>query len=219
MATRAHAPAWRAAIKQALKKNGKNPTSKYAQLATVDARDGAPSVRTVVFRGFLDGFFDDDDANASSDGDGDALVFCTDSRSEKVRDVVGDARAEMAWYFPETREQFRVRGTLTVSTATTTGDDREARARGNLWRKMRRGARGQFLWPTPGGARSDVSDGEADPHAVEESDARLDDEVVGENFALVALRAKRIDHLSLKRNERVVHEEVDGEWVSTRVNP
>ena len=47
----------------------------------------------------------------------------------------------------------------------------------------------------------------------------LDDETVGEHFALVALRADRIDHLSLRKNERVMHEIVDGTWTSTRVNP
>jgi hypothetical protein len=33
------------------------------------------------------------------------------------------------------------------------------------------------------------------------------------------MRATRVDHLHLKRNERVVYEETDGEWTATRVNP
>ena len=54
-------PAWRVAIKAALKKNGKSACAKFAQLATVRASTGAPAVRTVVFRGFGDAFRDDDD--------------------------------------------------------------------------------------------------------------------------------------------------------------
>ena len=54
-------PAWRVAIRAALKKNGKSACAKFAQLATVRASTGAPAVRTVVFRGFGDAFRDDDD--------------------------------------------------------------------------------------------------------------------------------------------------------------
>ena len=51
-------PAWRVAVKAALKKNGKSACAKFAQLATVRASTGAPAVRTVVFRGFGDAFRD-----------------------------------------------------------------------------------------------------------------------------------------------------------------
>jgi hypothetical protein len=64
-----------------------------------------------------------------------------------------------------------------------------------------------------------VNDGERDPHDVAEDDPALDDETVSENFTLVALQPTRIDHLHLKKNERYVHEDVNGEWVTTRVNP
>ena len=214
-------PAWRVAVKAALKKNGKSACAKFAQLATVRASTGAPAVRTVVFRGFGDAFRDDDDDDARDDGDeANALTFCADARSEKIRDIAGDARGEIAWYFPETREQFRVTGTLACATSETAAKDARGEARRrNLWRKMRRGARGQFMWPAPGETRAEVGEGGRDPHDVDEDDARLDDETVGEHFALVALRADRIDHLSLRKNERVMHEIVDGTWTSTRVNP
>ena len=140
-------PAWRVAVKAALKKNGKSACAKFAQLATVRASTGAPAVRTVVFRGFGDAFRDDDDDDARDDGDeANALTFCADARSEKIRDIAGDARGEIAWYFPETREQFRVTGTLACATSETAAKDARGEARRrNLWRKMRRGARGQFM--------------------------------------------------------------------------
>jgi len=187
----------------------------YAQIATIDAETGAPRVRTVVIRGFLGEYL----SAATKDTAGDALVFCTDARSGKIPDIAKDSRSEIAWYFPETREQFRVTGTLTTSRSSADADAEEDEARKNLWKKMRRGARGQFLWPTPGGARAVVEDGERDPHDVAEDDPALDDETVSANFTLVALRPTRIDHLHLKKNERHVHEDVHGEWVTTRVNP
>ena len=205
------APAWRHAIKRAMKANGRNPASKYAQVATIK-RDGSPAVRTVVIRGFLDGFLE-----RCAGRECDALVFCTDNRSSKIGEIARDARGEMAWYFPETREQFRVTGTLAMQSATTSsavdGDD----ARQALWVKMRRGARGQFLWPSPGGARTE--DADSGLWNIDEDDASLDDERVGEHFTLVSFHASRIDHLALRTNERIVHEEINGEWVTTRVNP
>jgi len=209
-------PTWRAALRAALRTNGAKAHAKYAQLATVDARTGAPAVRTVVFRGFGDETYDARDVD---DARRDALAVCADARSRKIEDVARDARGELAWYFTETREQFRVTGTLTTATATR-GDDADARARANLWRKMRRSARGQFLWPAPGDARSEEGAGDAGTRDVDETDARLDDDAVGEHFALVTLRATRVDHLSLRKNERTVYERaVDGAWTARRVNP
>ena len=67
------------------------------QLATVSA-DGKPRVRTVVFRGF----------NALNN-----LEFITDARSEKVGQIMSTSpAAELCWWFPVTREQFRVEGTI-----------------------------------------------------------------------------------------------------------
>ena len=65
------------------------------------------------------------------------------------------ARGEMAWYFPETREQFRATGTLACATRANRGERREGRAgeRRNLWRKDAPGrARGQFDVAGAGGA-------------------------------------------------------------------
>ena len=211
-------PAWRAALERALKKNQRNACAKFAQLATLRASTGAPAVRTVVFRGFGDAFWEDDDGD--DDATAHALTFCADARSEKIRDIKHDARGELAWYFPETREQFRATGTLACATSENAANDaRRERARRNLWRQMRRGARGQFTWPAPGEPRAEVGEGTRDPRDADEDDANLDDETVSENFALVALRADRIDHLSLKKNERVMYEIVNGAWTSTRVNP
>ena len=86
---------------------------------------------------------------------------------------------------------------------------------------MRRGARGDSSkWPAPGEPRAEVARRAREIRTTWTRTTRaLDDATAGEHFALVALRADRIDHLSLKKNERVVYEIVDGNWTSTRVNP
>lgn len=62
------------------------------QLATVRA-NGRPANRTVVFRGFL--------------WDTERLTFVTDTRSGKVAEVAANPYCELAWYFPNSREQYR----------------------------------------------------------------------------------------------------------------
>lgn len=38
----------------------------------------------------------------------------TDLRSNKVEEIRANGAGEFAWYFPESREQFRIAGELTV---------------------------------------------------------------------------------------------------------
>jgi pyridoxamine 5'-phosphate oxidase len=54
----------------------------------------------VVFRGFLEGR--------------DRLQIVTDDRAEKVERIRENTWGEGCWYFPKTREQFRLSGQLTV---------------------------------------------------------------------------------------------------------
>ena len=65
---------------------------RYVQIATV-REDGRPANRTVVFRGFL--------------WETEKLTFVTDSRSCKVQEVAKNPWCELAWYFPDSREQYR----------------------------------------------------------------------------------------------------------------
>lgn len=90
--------------------------ARYAQLATIGL-DGSPSVRTIHVRSI--------EEVASADGQTrGAIKFSTDIRSAKMHEFVaaataasakGDstgqsgAIAELAWFFPVTREQFRLK--------------------------------------------------------------------------------------------------------------
>ena len=92
------APAWREGVARALQRNRGSAAARFCQLATVRG-DGRPACRTVVFRGFLGGPEDAEEASR--------LTFVTDARSEKVEELGRQPACELCWYLPGTREQFR----------------------------------------------------------------------------------------------------------------
>ena len=64
-------------------------------LATADA-SGRPSVRFVLFKGFVDG----------------TLRFVTNFESRKARDLAGNSRAALAFFWPATGRQVRMEGSV-----------------------------------------------------------------------------------------------------------
>jgi hypothetical protein len=88
---------WRSPLARALHRNRSLAFARYLQLATVRAT-GRPANRTVVFRGFL--------------ADTNQLKFITDIRSQKAEEINLYPWGEICWYFPQTREQFRIAGQL-----------------------------------------------------------------------------------------------------------
>jgi len=131
-------PTWRAKLQASLQKHENLVFSKYFQLATIKP-DGRPANRTVVFRGFLDGTND--------------ITFVTDKRYNKVAEAAQNPAAEVAWYFTESREQYRLSGLLTV-----VGPEHKSQAlqdaRAAAWRSMSDKARAQYLWPAPGAPKT-----------------------------------------------------------------
>uniref|UniRef100_UPI0030DDB7BF pyridoxamine 5'-phosphate oxidase family protein n=1 Tax=Cyanothece sp. BG0011 TaxID=2082950 RepID=UPI0030DDB7BF len=77
---------WRPILSRALHRNRSLPNARYFQLATIN-RQGQPTNRTVVFRGFLD--------NSNQ------LQIITDSRSEKIHHIHHNSLSEICWYFPQ----------------------------------------------------------------------------------------------------------------------
>ncbi|GBG68772.1 hypothetical protein CBR_g3312 [Chara braunii] len=221
MAVAAQAP-WYRSLLQSLERNGHLPYSHYAQLATVRA-DMRPANRTIVFRGFSD--------------DQELLQFTTDARSRKVEEIKGCPWGELCWYFPETREQFRLFGLLDVI-----GEQEEAAERRawrlDAWTKMSTVSRQQFAGPFPGTPREQ---GEEDTTSVagtrqseggESSAALLTSPSLPlplplPNFCLLTLEPQEVDHLQLKTNRRFVYKRCgrDGEdekkqyWEEMEVNP
>ena len=167
--------------------------------------------RQVVYRGFL--------------GETAKVTVVTDLRSNKVEELARNAAGEFAWYFPESREQFRIAGDLTVVTKDSPSMQKE---RLEAWSRMSPNGRAQFLWPEPGFPQLDANENENGARAekshkqtfeVDEAATR-DAKNAAENFCLVVMDVNEVDHLSLRSNRRYVHvRDENGEWGVTEVNP
>jgi pyridoxamine 5'-phosphate oxidase len=192
-------PPWRSPIARALHRNRSLPYARYVQLATIDVHQ-RPTNRTVVFRGWLE--------------PESQLQFVVDSRSAKVQNLLAGAASwgEVCWYFPKTREQFRIGGTLELVTIDCDVESRH-KARQAAWQQMSDGGRIQFAWPTPGANRSTDPDAFAPPPP--------DDRQPLDNFCLLLLAPAHVDHLELRGEpqNRYVYELVGKEWLVRQVNP
>ncbi|QDV38490.1 pyridoxamine 5'-phosphate oxidase family protein [Tautonia plasticadhaerens] len=194
-------PPWRIAIERALTLQGHDPASRWVQLATV-ALDGAPAVRTVVFRGFLPG--------------ADTLEFTTDLRSAKAEQLAEDSRAEACWLFRESREQFRLAGRLRLVAEDHPEADLAA-ARLARWGEAPTSTRLSFSWPDPGAPR-------AEPRRFRVPAPEPDRPPP--TFALLLLEPDRVDHLDLRPDPhaRIRYHRPGGPggrapWEAVEVNP
>ena len=190
---------WRSPLSRAIHRNRSQPHSRYFQLATVTP-EGYPANRTVVFRGFLD-----EQENR--------LQIITDSRSAKIQDIEYQTRAEICWYFTKTREQFRIKGSLQLVTATE-ADSHLQQARHKTWHNLSDAARSQFAWPTPAQPVADKSAFEVSPQLTANSPL--------ENFCLLLLTPQKIDHLQLRSDPQQRYWYIlqdDQTWLTQQVNP
>lgn len=187
---------WRIPLSGALHRNRSLPYARYFQLATVSP-DGYPANRTVVFRGFFDN----------------KLKMITDIRSQKVTQINYHSGAEICWYFPKTREQFRLRGQLILI-----GSDYPKsplkHERKTIWQDLSDAARVQFTWPTPGERRIDDDSAFSQPTP--------DPEYPIANFCLLLLEPEQVEHLELRGNPQNrwrYTQGCDREWIKQAINP
>jgi len=196
---------WRQPLAHALHRNRSLPYARYVQLATVRP-DGHPANRTIVFRGFLN--------------DTNQLKFVTDSRSDKRSQILTQPWGEICWYFPKTREQFRLLGFLTLVDAEF-ADSTLLQARTQQWQDLSDAARSQFAWPHP-------SHPKADADAFHSSAPDVSNPLP--NFCLLLLNPTQVDHLELRGDpqNRYLYqlEQPDGDtsneeenWSVQAVNP
>jgi pyridoxamine 5'-phosphate oxidase len=197
--------AWRSALTAAIHRNRSLANSRYAQLATVTA-DGKPANRTIVFRGFVDEVIPDQ----SND-----LKFITDQRSEKITQIAENTWGELCWYFPKTREQFRILGQLTIVDAASP-DPIAQKLRRMTWHNLSDSGRSSFAWPEP---KQDLAERSA--FDVPE----LDSQQPIDTFCLMLLSATEVDHLELKGDpqNRCRHYleagQEQNQWQQRSVNP
>jgi PPOX class probable FMN-dependent enzyme len=189
---------WRSLLARALHKNRSLPYARYFQLATLHA-DGRPANRTVVFRGFLD--------NTNQ------LKIITDSRSDKADQIDQQPWGEACWYFPNTREQFRLAGQLTLVVADYP-DSVLKDARQATWKDLSDAARLQFAWPHPGKARVEEDNAFSPPPP--------DPEQPLANFCLLLLEPTQVDHLELRgepQNRSLYYQNSSQDWLKQAINP
>jgi pyridoxamine 5'-phosphate oxidase len=192
-------PPWRSPIARALHRNRSLPYARYFQLATVDL-DLRPHNRTLVFRGWLE--------------PGSQLQSVTDIRSSKAINLLAGASswAEVCWYFPTTREQFRLSGTLRLVTAECPVTD-DCKARQQAWQQMSDAGRIQFDWGTPGADRS------ADPQVF--NPPQPDPQQPSQNFCLLLLQTTKVVHLELRGDPQncYSYELINEQWQMRSINP
>ena len=192
-------PPWRSPIARALHRNRSLPNARYVQLATIDS-NLRPQNRTLVFRGWLE--------------PGSQIQFVADLRSQKAINLLADAPpwAEACWYFPKTREQFRLSGKLELVTAASS-DTSYSKARQAVWQGMSDAGRIQFDWATPGADRSE------DPQAFDPP--QPDEHQPSENFCLLLMDPSKVTHLELRGEPQscYLYELVNGSWKVRSINP
>ncbi|MGB7416855.1 MAG: Npun_F5749 family FMN-dependent PPOX-type flavoprotein [Thermosynechococcaceae cyanobacterium] len=186
---------WRSVLARALHRNRSLAHARYLQLATLTLAQ-RPANRTVVFRGFLE---------ASNQ-----LKFVTDARSAKIEQIRDQAWAEACWYFPKTREQFRISGQLACIDEHCADQDLQ-KQRVLMWQSLSDAAREQFTWPAPGlpVIAQTVAQGVDGKHPVS-------------SFCLLLLEPDRIDHLELRTDPQhrcLYVQDQSEQWVTTSVNP
>ncbi|NEQ21657.1 MAG: pyridoxamine 5'-phosphate oxidase [Microcoleus sp. SIO2G3] len=189
---------WRSLLARALHKNRKLPYARYFQLATLRT-DGRPANRTVVFRGFLN--------------DTNQLKIITDSRSQKAEQIDDQPWGEACWYFPESREQFRLAGQLTLVRVDYPDQALQA-ARKTTWQELSDPARLQFAWPHPGEARTENNGAFSPPPP--------DPEQPIPNFCLLLLEPLEVEHLELRGDPQdrwLYYQNSPHEWSKQAVNP
>ena len=187
---------WRSPLAHALHRNRSLAYARYLQLATVRV-DQRPANRTIVFRGFLDGT--------------NQLQFVTDARNDKAEQIDHLPWGEACWYFPKTREQFRLAGELCLVRAEQTDPDLQ-KARQAAWQSLSDAARTQFAWADPGKPKVDQ-----EGFKVPVPDATLP----LPHFCLLLLDPHEVDHLELRGDpqNRWLHQRDDSDWSVQAINP
>ena len=156
-------------------------------MATVDDA-GRPRVRSVVCRKVEDGG---------------SLWIASDARSEKNREARAHPFGEIAFWLPTLRQQFRIAGSLSVTSAS----ERRDRA----WAELSDSARALFFWDPPG---RPLGEDREFPEAVGAWTA------IPGTFELLILKADRVDHLNLNEHpHRRLIWRADRSWGVRAVNP
>jgi len=183
-------PPWRPLLRGARQREGRSPQARWLQLATLGS-DGAPRVRTLVFRGW---------------GGPALLDLLTYRRSSKSSELHQEPRVELCWLLPKARSQFRLRGHRLVLPP-----ELDLEARQQHWQQLNPGARALWGWPEPGAP--------LDREAAFPSEL-ADGTVLPSSFELVRIEVQAVELLELTghpHQRRRWH--ADQHWAEEQLNP
>jgi PPOX class probable FMN-dependent enzyme len=140
-------------------------------------------------------------------------MFVTDARSQKLSQIEQNNKCEACWYFPNTREQFRIAGHLEAIGNGCTDPVMQA-ARFAAWQALSDPARMQFAWPPPCQLRTEDTLAFALPPP--------DPAIPLPNFCLLLLNPEQVDRLELRgkpQNRWLYRLEAPGTWSMQAINP
>ncbi|EAT12986.1 hypothetical protein HF888_00960 [Bermanella marisrubri] len=180
----------------------------FLQLATIKD-DNSPAVRTLVYRG----------RNEEQH-----ILMISDTRSEKYAQLMSNPKAEISWYFYDTREQFRISG----ETLCVTPKDQDFDV-SRLWQDLSPAAKQQYFWPKPGVPITDKTStyitGKNDTRGKQEKlhQDELDLTDPPSHFCVIKLIPVKVDYLQLSqpKHERQIFEYdiVSSQWHSIALTP
>ncbi len=183
-------PPWRPLLRGARQREGRSPLARWLQLATLGS-DGAPRVRTLVFRGW---------------GGPALLDLLTDRRSSKASELQQEPRVELCWLLPKARSQFRLRGHRLALPP-----ELDLEARQQHWQQLTPGARALWGWPEPGAP--------LDREAAFPSEL-ADDTALPSSFELVRIEVQAVELLELTGHPHQRRRwRADQQWAEERLNP
>ena len=160
-------PPWRSVLKAAQRREGRSPSVRWLQLATV-AKNGQPRVRTLVFRAWTES---------------NQLELFTDTRSEKIQDLDHQQAVEICWLFTKAREQYRLSG---VANVININKNRELCQK--KWLSLSPSGRAVWGWPRPGEM---LNPGASFPEALS------DDEPMPDHFSVLQIDIEHVERLHL----------------------
>jgi pyridoxamine 5'-phosphate oxidase len=164
---------------------------RVATLATVD-RDNVPHARSVVVRAI-------EDAGV--------LHITSDARSGKNAHLRHAPSAELVFWLPARREQFRLAGRVTINSHTT-----DAPLATRLWESLPDASRALFHWPAPGQPLK-VTGIDFPPTIAATTP-------VPESFEILTLHPDRVDHLQLAPTpHRRARYRAQNAWGIEPINP
>ena len=187
-------PPWRPLLRGARQREGRSPQARWLQLASLGG-DGAPRVRTLVFRGW---------AGPQE------LDLLTDGRSAKAAELIQEPRVELCWLLPKARSQFRLRGQRQLLDPAA-----NLAARTQHWQQLNPGARALWGWPHPG-ANFDATSDPTGPFPAELADGTP----LPDCFELVRIQLEQVELLELTGHPHQRRRwRADQGWAEERLNP